>query len=172
MIARLSVKTAITVVTPPARRLYCGGTAVMEVLLWRHGGDGGATAVLVRCHGGHGGAAAIPLRIGPTRGGIAEVLNMFKVSAVPSRRSAVLTVSRGATASMMGPLRNHRDHSGATAVYAVQAPQWKISPPHIRRKVASNADRCLQEDDPRYSLHGQRPAKHRLPFRNSFFDST
>ena len=39
----------------------------MEVLLWGHGGDGGATAILVRCHGGHGGAAATPLRIGPTR---------------------------------------------------------------------------------------------------------
>jgi len=54
--------------------------------------------VLVRCHGGHSGAVAIPLRIGSTRGGTAEVLNMFKVSAVPPRRSAVLTVFRGATA--------------------------------------------------------------------------
>ena len=47
-----------------------------------------------------------------------------------------------------------------------------IAPPHIRRKVAANADRCLQEDDPIYPLHGQRPAKHRLPARNSFLDST
>ena len=47
-----------------------------------------------------------------------------------------------------------------------------IAPPHIRRKVASNADRCLQEDDPRHPLHGQRPAKHRLPSRNSSIDST
>ena len=47
-----------------------------------------------------------------------------------------------------------------------------IAPPHIRRKVAANADRCLQEDDPRHPLHGQRPAKHRLPSRNSFLDST
>ena len=47
-----------------------------------------------------------------------------------------------------------------------------IAPPHICRKVASNADRCLQEDDPRHPLHGQRPAKHRLPSRNSFLDST
>ena len=46
------------------------------------------------------------------------------------------------------------------------------SPPHIRRKVAANADHCLQEDDPRHPLHGQRPAKHRLPSRNSFLDST
>ena len=36
----------------------------MEVLLRRHGGDGGATAVFVRCHSGNGGAAAIPPRIG------------------------------------------------------------------------------------------------------------
>ena len=49
----------------------------MEVLLQGHGGDGGATAVLVRCRGGHGGAAATSLRIGPTRGGIAEVLNNY-----------------------------------------------------------------------------------------------
>ena len=52
-------------------------------ILWGHGGDGGANAVLVRCHGGHGGGAATPLRIGPTRGGTVEVLNMLKVSAVP-----------------------------------------------------------------------------------------
>ena len=57
---------------------YCGGTAVMEVLLRGHGGDGGATAVLVRCHGGHGGAAATPLQICPTRGGTAEVLTISK----------------------------------------------------------------------------------------------
>ena len=48
----------------------------------------------------------------------------------------------------------------------------RIAPPHIRRKVATNADRCLQEDDPRHPLNGQRPAKHRLPSRNSFLDST
>ena len=70
----------------------------MEMLLRGHGGDGGTTAVLVRCHGGHGGAAANPLPIGPTRGGTAEVLKMFKVSALPPRRSAVLTVFGGARA--------------------------------------------------------------------------
>ena len=47
-----------------------------------------------------------------------------------------------------------------------------IDPPHIFRKVAANADRCLQEDDPRHPLHGQHPAKHRLTSRNSFLDST
>ena len=50
--------------------------------------------------------------------------NMQKVSAMPPRRSAVLTVFRGATAINNEPLRNHGDHGGATAVYAVQAPQW------------------------------------------------
>ena len=70
----------------------------MEVLLRGHGGDGGATAILVRCHGCHGGAAVTPLRIGPTRGGTSEVLNMLKVSAVPPRRSAILTVFGGDTA--------------------------------------------------------------------------
>ena len=48
----------------------------MEVLPRGHGGDVGATAVLVRCHGGHGGAVATPLRIGPTRDDTAEVLNV------------------------------------------------------------------------------------------------
>ena len=41
-----------------------------------------------------------------------------------------------------------------------------ISPPHIRRKVASNAD------DPIHLLHGQRHAKRRLQSRKSFLDST
>ena len=54
----------------------------------------------------------------------ADVLNMFKVSAVPPRTSAVLTVFGGATAINDIPLRNHDDHGGATAVYVVQAPQW------------------------------------------------
>ena len=29
------------------------------MLLRGHGGDGGATGILVRCHGGHGGATAV-----------------------------------------------------------------------------------------------------------------
>ena len=47
------------------------------------------------------------------------------------RRSAVLTILRdataindGTTAIMAVSLRNHGDNGGATAVYAVQAPQW------------------------------------------------
>ena len=86
------------------------------MLLRGHGGDGGATAVLVLCHGGHGGAAATPLRIGPTRGDTAEVLNMFKVYAVPPRSSAVFTVFRGATAindaATAVPRRSWRCHCG------------------------------------------------------------
>ena len=57
----------------------------------------GATAVMAvprrswRCRGD-------PTAEWPNPRGTAEVLNMFKVSAVPPRRSAVLTVFRGATA--------------------------------------------------------------------------
>ena len=92
----------------------------MEVLLRGHGGDGGATAVLERCRGGHGGAAATPLRIGPTRDDTAEVLNnMLKASAVPPRRSAVLTVFGDATAINDGitaePRRSWRCHCGSTS---------------------------------------------------------
>ena len=55
---------------------------------------------------------------------------MFKPSAVPTRRSAILTVFRGATAINDGTtaepvtVRNHDDYGGATAVYAIQASQW------------------------------------------------
>ena len=54
----------------------------------------------------------ISLQIGPTPGDTAEVLNMFKVPAVTTRRSAGLTVFRGATAI--------NDHCAATtAIMAV-----------------------------------------------------
>ena len=135
---RFLIKTAITVVTPPvifnSFRLPVTHVTAVEpprhrrrvaslyfrdctaVVLRRHGGDGGANAVPVRCHGGHGGAAATPLRIGPTRDDTAEVLNMLKVSAVPPRRSAVLTVFGGATAINDGitaePRRSRRCHCG------------------------------------------------------------
>ena len=99
----------------------------MEVLLRGHGGDGGATAVLVRYHGGHGGAAATPLRIGPTRGDTAKVLKMFKVSAVPLRRSAVLTVFGGATAINDGttaePRRAWRCHCCSCRTSTAVAPR-------------------------------------------------
>ena len=101
----------------------------MGVLLRGHGGDGGANAVLVWCHGGHGGAAATPLRIGQTRGGTVEVLNMFKVSALPPRRSAVLTVFGGATAISDGttaePRRSWRCHCGLCRTSAAVAPRLR-----------------------------------------------
>ena len=64
----------------------------------------------------YGATAATPLQIDPTRVGTAEVLNMFKVSTMPPRRSAVLTVFRGATAINDGttaePQRSRRRHCG------------------------------------------------------------
>ena len=45
-----------------------------------------------------------------------------EVSAVPPRRSAIVTVSAVLRRSLTEPLRNHGDHGGASAVYAVQAP--------------------------------------------------
>ena len=98
----------------------------------------GATAVMAvsrRCCGGAAAVMADAAAIltlaqpaGVTRGNTAEVVYMFKVSAVPPRRSAMLTVFRGATAINDGttaePLRNHCDHGGATTVYAVHVPQW------------------------------------------------
>ena len=99
----------------------------------RHGGDGGATAVLVRYHGGHGGTTAVPLRSWRCRGDPtadwptprwpAEVVNMFKVSAVPPRRSAILTVFCGATAIT----------DGTTAIMAVPV---RFMPYKHRRSTA------------------------------------
>ena len=101
----------------------------MEVLPRGHGGDGGATAVLVRCHGGHGGAAATPLLIGPTRDDTAEVLNMLKVSAVSPLRSAVLTVFGGATSINDGitaePRRSRRCHCGLCRTRTAVAPRLR-----------------------------------------------
>ena len=104
----------------------------MEVLQRGHGGVGGATAILVRCHGGHGGAAATPLRICPTPGGTVEVLNIFKVSAVPPRWSAVLTVFGGATAINDGttaeprqPRRSWRCHCGVCRTSTAVAPRFR-----------------------------------------------
>ena len=134
--------TYLTAVEPPRHRrrdtslhfrdctaVVLRGTAVMEVLLRGHGDDGGATAVIVRCHGGHGGAAAIPVRIGPTRGGAANILIMFNVSTVPSRRSAVLTVFGGATAINDGttaePKRSWRCHCGLCRSSTALAPRLR-----------------------------------------------
>ena len=101
----------------------------MEVLLRGHGGYGGATAIIVRCHGGHGGAAATPLQIAPTRDGTSEVLNMLKVSAVPPRRSAVLTVFGGATAindaTTAEPRRSWRCHCDLCRTSTAVAPRLR-----------------------------------------------
>ena len=80
-----------------------------------------------RCRGGNGGASAIPLRIDPTSGGTAEVLNMFKVAAVPPRRFAILTVFRGNTAINDGtsaePRRSWRYHCGLCRAHTAVAPR-------------------------------------------------
>ena len=59
----------------------------------------------------------------------AEVLNMFKVSAVPPRRSAVLTVFRGATAITDGttaePRRSWRCHCGLCRTSTAVAPRLR-----------------------------------------------
>ena len=102
---------------------------MIEVLLRGHGGDGGSTAVLVRCHGRHGGAAATPLRISTTGDDTAEVLNMSIVSAVPPRRSAVLTVFGGATAINDGitaePRRSWQCHCGLCRTGTAVAPRLR-----------------------------------------------
>ena len=109
----------------------------MEVLLRGHGGDGGATAVLVRCHGGHSGAAATQLRISPTRDDTAEVLNMLTVSAVPPRRSAILTLFGGATAINEGitaePRRSWRCHCGLCRTSPTVAPRLRCDGVVLRR---------------------------------------
>ena len=76
-----------------------------------------------------GGAAATPLRIGPTRDNTAEGLNMLKVSAVPPRRYAVLTVFGGATAINDGitaePRRSRRCHWGLCRTSTAVAPRLR-----------------------------------------------
>ena len=82
----------------------------------------GATAVMavLRRHGD-------PTEIGPTRGGTAEVLNMFKVSAIPPRR--VWKVFRGATAISEGttaePRRSWRCHCGLCRTSTAMAPRLR-----------------------------------------------
>ena len=130
----------LTAVEPPRDRRrvailrYRDCTAVV---LRRHGGDGGATAVLVRYHGGHGDATAVTRRSWRCRGDPtadwpnprwpAEVLNMFKVSAVPPRRSAILTDFRGATAITDGttaePRRSCRCQCGLCRTSTAVAPR-------------------------------------------------
>ena len=95
-----------------------------------------------RCHGGHGGATAVmtvPRRSWRYRGNPTadlpnlrwpeEVLNMFKVSAVSPRRSAVLTGFRGATATTDGTTseqrRSWRCHCGLCRTSTAVAPRLR-----------------------------------------------
>ena len=143
---RFLVKTAIAVVTPPvdfdsfpptAVEPPCDRRSVASLLfrdckadvLRRRVGDGGATAVICtvprrsrRCRCDH-------TADWPNRGGTAEVLNMFKVSTVPSRRSAVLAVFRCATAINDGttaePRRSWRCHCGLCRTNTAVAPRLR-----------------------------------------------
>ena len=126
--------THLTAVEPPrdTRRvasLYFRDCTA--VVLRRHGGDGGATAGARRwwrCYCGpctvprrSGRFRGAPLRIGPTCGCFEHVQSFHPATANVRgfwQFSAVLR------RSMTAPLRNHGNHGGATAVYAVQAPQW------------------------------------------------
>ena len=78
--------------------------------------------VLLRSLYGVTAVMAVPRRSHCGLAQSAVALNMFKASSVAPRRSAVLTVVRDQWRSMAEPLRNHGDHGGATAGYAVQAP--------------------------------------------------
>ena len=112
-------------VTPtPTRRFDCGGTAVMEVLLWcctvpRRSRRSRRSW---RCRG-H------PTADWPNCGATAEVLNMVKVSAVPPRRSAVLPVFRGATGINYGttaePQRPWRCNCGLCRTSTAVAPRLR-----------------------------------------------
>ena len=123
--------THVTALEPPRDRRRVASLHFRDCTVLRRGdgGDGGATAVLVRYHGGHGGAAATPLRISPTRDDTAEVLNILKVSAVPPRSSAVLTVFGGATAINDGiiaePRRSWRCHCGLCRTSTAVAPRLR-----------------------------------------------
>ena len=78
----------------------------------------------LRNHCDHGGATTV-YAVGPTSTAVAPRLRCDG-----GRRSAVIIVrdataiNDGNTAIMAVSLRNHGDNGGATAVYAVQAPQW------------------------------------------------
>ena len=73
-----------------------------------YGGDGGVTVVLVRFYGGKWRYCGGPTAGCLICGGTEEVLNMFKVSAGPPRRPAVLPVFCGATAISVGTMEESR----------------------------------------------------------------
>ena len=92
--------------------------------------------VLPRGHGGDGGAAATPLRIDPTRDDTAEV------SAVPPRRTAVLTVFCGATAINDGitaeTRRSRRCHCGLCRTSTAVAPRIRCDGGITKVYIAGN----------------------------------
>ena len=111
--------TAVTAVETPRDRRRVGSLLFRDctaIVLRRHGCDGGATASLYgatavmavprQCCGGNGGAAAIPLTLAQP----AVALRKFCTCSKFPRRSAMLTVFRGATAI----------NDGTTAIMAVQ----------------------------------------------------
>ena len=92
----------------------------------------GATAVMAvsrRCCGGNGGAAAILTLAQPAVALRKFCTYMFKVSAVPPRRSAMLTVFRGATAindrTTAEPLRPWRCNYGLCRASTAVAPRLR-----------------------------------------------
>ena len=95
------------------RPLY-GATAVMAVLWWCCGGNGGAAAILTLAQ------PAVALR---------KFCTCSKVSAVPPRRSSMLTVFRGATAINDGttaePLRPWRCNYGLCRTSTAVAPRLR-----------------------------------------------
>ena len=124
--------THLTIVEPSRER--CRVASLLFLRL--HGGCTAEARRLWRWYCGsctvpcsHGGAAAIHLRIGSTRGGTAEVLNMFKVSAMQPRRSVVLTVFHGAMEINDGttavPRRSWRCHCGLCHTSPAVAPRLR-----------------------------------------------
>ena len=82
----------------------------------RHGGEGGATTVLVRSHDGHGGAAAIPLWLAQTAVALRKFWTCSK--SPPCHREGSLL-----RRSMTEPLRPWRFHCGLCRTSTAMAPR-------------------------------------------------
>ena len=62
---------------------------------------------------------------------------------------------------MMEPLRNHGDHSGVTAIYVVEAPQWHRAFGITRVPVMTNRNRTrVGAWGPKLSIVVERREKH------------
>ena len=87
----------------------------------------GATAVprrSRRCCGCNGGPAAIPLTLAQPTVALRKFCTCSKFPPCHHEGLRCRQFSTVLRRSMTEPPRNHCDHDGATAVYAVQAPQW------------------------------------------------